>query len=169
MAGVDKIIAAYQGQEGKNSLITDVPWTDVAKYKAGIKPDERVPYGKVAALQSMVSLMGATRLLKGGSRAMPALQMALGHTFQPTNTPDAILSKAHQMKGQFQDAADAILNVTPPGTAQQTADRFNAPAPGATSGGSFQTTATGAGGHKIGSNDGGKTWVDVQTGQPVGQ
>ena len=31
----------------------------------------------------------------------------------------------------------------------------------------YKDTATGAGGHKIGSNDGGETWYDVQTGKKV--
>lgn len=32
----------------------------------------------------------------------------------------------------------------------------------------YAVTATGPNGHKVGSNDGGKTWVDIQSGQPIG-
>jgi hypothetical protein len=41
------------------------------------------------------------------------------------------------------------------------------PGAGNEGGTTYKQTATGPGGHKIGSNDGGTTWVDVQTGRPV--
>lgn len=41
-------------------------------------------------------------------------------------------------------------------------------APSSQNGQGYAATATGPGGHKIGTNDGGKTWVDVTTGQPIG-
>lgn len=45
--------------------------------------------------------------------------------------------------------------------------RTNTGAEGGRAPGSYRQTATGPGGHKIGSNDNGQTWYDVQTGQKV--
>jgi hypothetical protein len=85
------------------------------------------------------------------------------------NVRDAVkdlLGDLHNGPQGIQGGLDAnranLQAIIAKGTASP-ADQGNAPKPGAT----YQQTATGPNNHKIGSNDGGKTWVDVQTGKPV--
>jgi hypothetical protein len=90
-----------------------------------------------------------------GNMTLPAMTASLNTLKQDmSNRTQAYQANISDLQGKIKNAGTPTA--AQPGTAQ-------APQQG----GNYQQTATGPGGHKIGSNDGGKTWVDTQTGKPV--
>lgn len=67
-----------------------------------------------------------------------------------------------KLLGNIRGLAGGPRNSPPPAAAPSPAPTSANPNPNG-----YAQTATGVNGHKIGSNDGGNTWFDVQTGQPV--
>lgn len=126
----DAVIAALTPYKDKNGL-TDRMTLDYGKYRMGIKPDEDTPASQIANLQ-MLGVQAGSRLLKGGSRAYPALQMAMQHA--PNAAVDTYANaydKAVKLKKQLEVVRAAQLQFGQPLTAE-----------GAAQGGGGQTAKT---------------------------
>ena len=104
-----------------------------------------------------------------GVRSQEAVQKTEDELFNHFKSgPNAIHGALNATRGSMQTFLDDERNFAT--TGQRTS--YGVTAPPARAGGnaapaSYTTTATGPGGHQIGSNDGGKTWVDVKTGKKV--
>lgn len=72
-----KVITRYGPYKDQNSL-TDRDTISYGLYRAGQKPPDDSPVADAADLQ-MLGVQAGARLLKGGSRAYPALKMAMAH------------------------------------------------------------------------------------------
>jgi hypothetical protein len=88
---------------------------------------------------------------------------------------DLLGSKVESLQTQYRQGMGTIaggLDLLTP-ESQRTIDRLRAKAEGRAmpaapaSASHYSVTATGPGGHKIGSNDGGRTWFDVRTGRQI--
>jgi len=77
IAQAKKVQAAYAPYKDQNGL-TDRDSIDYGLYMLGKKPPDDSPSSQLANLQ-MLKVQAGARLLKGGSRAYPALKMAMQH------------------------------------------------------------------------------------------
>lgn len=101
-----KVLAAYAPYKDQNGL-TDRDTIDYGLYMAGQKPPDDSPAAQLANLQ-MLRVQAGARLLKGGSRAYPALQMAMQHAGNGlTDTRANIYSKTVKLVEQLQRVRDS--------------------------------------------------------------
>ena len=112
IAAIDPLIAqarkvqrAYEKHKGENNLF-DRDTIDYGLYRAGKKPPDNSPIAEVANTQ-MLGIQAGARLLKGGSRAYPALKMAMQHA------PDGAIdtrANIYDKSGKLITQLVAVLN-----------------------------------------------------------
>jgi hypothetical protein len=123
-------------------------YTAVRGYFGSSDPD-------VAALSNIKHQLGIVAQSSHGMRSAQGIEgsaNALTNNFY--NTPEALegaIKSARNSANVFIHQADHPGESRAPGAAPST----------------YSTTASGPGGHQIGSNDGGKTWFDTKTGAPI--
>lgn len=99
-----------------------------------------------------------------GVRAAGAIQKTEDELFNNFKSgPQGIAGSLKATRGSMQTFLDDEKNFAT--TGQRTGG--NNMVPPAQGGQSYKQTASGPGGHKIGSNDGGNTWFDAQTGKAI--
>ncbi len=121
----------------------------------------------LAELRGFVNRVNSSELKSvsgAGSMADKISGWITGHTEGQPIPPDILKSIGDLADIQQKDASTrydlAISKIKALGANPPRIELPQAPA-------SYSQTATGPGGHKIGSNDNGKTWIDVQTGKPI--
>jgi hypothetical protein len=112
----------------------------------------------LGAVNQLREQIGILRASTGGTAAEAQVQRMLDTLPTAGDSPAIVRNKLKQIDGVLQRLSPSVTGV------------HGGLSVGARSGAtpkSYQQTATGPGGHKIGSNDGGNTWFDVQTGKAV--
>jgi hypothetical protein len=125
-----------------------------AQYRMGKASDPGSLGNDIAAL-SLGSVVDATSALQGGSRALPALKLAMQHTPNVmVDSPKLLREKLVTINGRLNDIVNEARSA---GNAPQKT--------GSQSPNAWEQTATGPGGKKAGLR-GGK-WFDISTGQEI--
>lgn len=129
MAQVNRAMAMLEPHKNENKLQDRDTWERL-KYKFGIKPGD----SELISNEELGKVIGASRVLKGSSRALPSLEIAMTHLPDPWKDTYALqYSKLQNLKKNLEDIEkDAKLYGTKyPGrvpSAPGTAPNVNPPA-----------------------------------------
>jgi len=105
MQQVDGLLATFEPMKDDNTPFKFAP--EALKYKMGIASPIGQAGDAIANL-NMLRIVGAARILKGGSRAVQALQMAAQHTPNVmTDSPKLIYEKLTQLRDRLTDIESA--------------------------------------------------------------
>jgi hypothetical protein len=169
VGSVDTTRKALEGLHNSGGSFADAqmiaamndPHSMVGKYVNGQLVKGNLNDKQIEALGAVNQLreqIGILRASTGGTAAEAQVQRMLDTLPTAGDSPAIVRNKLKQIDGVLQRLSPSVTGV------------HGGLSVGARSGAtpkSYQQTATGPGGHKIGSNDGGNTWFDVQTGKAV--
>lgn len=139
------------------------PHSMVGKYVNGQLVKGNLNDKQIEALGAVNQLreqIGILRASTGGTAAEAQAQRMLDTLPTAGDSAAIVRNKLKQIDGVLQRLSPSVTSVRGGLSVGARPSGVNTPK-------SYSTTATGPGGHKIGSNDNGQTWFDVQTGKAV--
>ena len=161
---VNRAMAMLESTKNENTPLAEA--LPRLGYSVGIATD----VSKLINNLELGKVIGASRVLKGGSRALPALELAMKHLpIVEKDSAKLMYEKLQNVKQNLEDIKAAAFQYERkyPGMPRGGKNGGGiTPPPSADVPRSYKSTATGPGGHKIGSDDE-QNWFDVQTGKPI--